>query len=63
MVLDLSVGFTLTKKLNLTIGANNLLNAYPTVQDADWTDGGGYWDSVQMGTAGAYYYGRLGFSF
>lgn len=63
MVLDLSLGVQLTKKLSLTVGANNLLNAYPTVQDADWTDGGGYWDSVQMGTAGAYYFGRLGFTF
>lgn len=63
MVVDLSAGVQMTPKLKLTVGVNNLLNAYPTVQDADWTDGGGYWDSVQMGTAGAYYFGRLGFTF
>ena len=63
MVLDLSVGYRLSKRFELVLGANNILNAYPTVQDADWTDGGGYWDSVQMGTAGAYYFGKLNFAF
>ncbi len=62
MVLDMSINYRLTKKLNFSIGGNNILNAYPTVQD-DWTDSGGYWDSVQMGTSGAYYYARLGFRF
>lgn len=62
MVLDLSVSYKITDKLQLTIGGNNILNAYPTVQD-DWTDSGGYWDSVQMGTSGAYFFGRVGFNF
>ncbi len=61
-VLDLSLSYRFTPKLDLTIGANNLLNTYPTVQD-DWTDSGGYWDSVQMGFSGAYYFARLGFRF
>ena len=40
----------------------NLLNIYPDQQD-DWVEGGGYWDAVQMGFSGAYYYARLGFNF
>ena len=62
LVMDLSLNYRISPKLNLTIGSNNLLNSYPTVQD-DWTDSGGFWDSVQMGTSGAYYYARLGFRF
>lgn len=55
MVVDLSAGVQMTPKLKLTVGVNNLLNAYPTVQDADWTDGGGYSEiRFQMGTAGVH---------
>jgi len=62
MVLDASVSFNVMDNLILTVGGNNILNAYPTIQD-DWTDSGGYWDSVQMGTSGAYFFGRVGFKF
>jgi iron complex outermembrane receptor protein len=61
---DLTLTAKLSKKINFTVGANNLFNTYPTQQIAsDNTDSGGYWDSVQMGFGGAYYYARLGFSF
>lgn len=63
MVVDLSATLHLSKKIDFTLGVNNLLNAYPTQQDSDWTDSGGYWDSVQMGFSGAYYFGRLSFRF
>ncbi|MDX1908338.1 MAG: TonB-dependent receptor [Bacteroidia bacterium] len=63
IVADLALSLDLTTQVKLTVGGNNLLNAYPTQQDADWTEAGGYWDTVQMGVAGAYYYGRLTFSF
>ncbi len=62
MVLDASVSVNILDNLTLTVGGNNILNAYPTIQD-DWTDSGGYWDSVQMGTSGAYFFGRLGVKF
>lgn len=62
IVTDLTLGFKLTKSLKLSLGANNLLNIYPDQQD-DWVEAGGYWDSVQMGFSGAYYYTRLGFKF
>jgi iron complex outermembrane receptor protein len=62
-VLDLSVGYQLTKGLKFTIGANNLLNTYPSPQFDGWTDQGGFNDSVQMGSDGMYLFGRLGFNF
>jgi len=61
-VTDLNFGFVISKSLKLNVGANNLFNVYPDQQD-DWTEGGGYWDSVQMGFGGAFYYSRLNFNF
>uniref|UniRef100_UPI004047361A TonB-dependent receptor n=1 Tax=Flavobacterium sp. TaxID=239 RepID=UPI004047361A len=63
-VTDLTVGYQFTKSLKLTLGSNNLLNVYPDKQDEIGdTEAGGYWDSVQMGFSGAYYYARIGFNF
>lgn len=63
MVADLSATYKLTDKLQFTVGANNLFNIYPTPQFDGWTDQGGFNDSVQMGSDGAYYFGRIGFRF
>lgn len=62
IVTDLTLGFKATKTTKISLGANNLFNIYPDQQD-DWVEGGGYWDAVQMGFGGAYYYARLGFNF
>ena len=62
MVTDLNLGFKLSSNLKLNVGTNNLFNIYPDQQD-DWTEGGGYWDAVQMGFGGAYYYAKLNFKF
>ncbi len=62
IVTDLTLGFKLNKSTKLSLGANNLFNIYPDQQD-DWVEAGGYWDAVQMGFNGAYYYARLGFNF
>ena len=62
MVTDLTFGFKLSKSFKLSVGGNNIFNIYPDQQD-DWVEAGGYWDSVQMGFSGAYYYARLGYSF
>ncbi|WP_299896039.1 TonB-dependent receptor [uncultured Aquimarina sp.] len=59
---DLTLGYELTEQLKLTIGGNNITNEYPDQQD-DLTEAGGYWDAVQMGFSGAYYYARLDFNF
>ncbi len=63
LVVDLSIGYRITDQLKITLGANNLFNKYPTPQFDGWTDQGGFADSVQMGTDGAYYFGRIGFKF
>jgi len=64
IVTDLTFGFKLTKNFKLSIGSNNLFNIYPDKQDESGnTEAGGYWDAVQMGFSGAYYYSRLGFTF
>lgn len=62
VVTDLTLGFKLNKSTKLSIGSNNLFNIYPDQQD-DWVEAGGYFDAVQMGFGGAFYYARLGFSF
>ncbi len=62
IVTDLTLGYKISKAFKITLGANNLLNVYPDQQD-DWVEAGGYWDAVQMGFGGAYYYARLGFKF
>ncbi|WP_347051686.1 TonB-dependent receptor [Flavobacterium olei] len=64
LITDLTVGYQLSKNLKISVGSNNLLNVYPTKQDEQGnTEAGGYWDAVQMGFSGAYYYARLGFNF
>jgi len=61
IVTDLNLGFKLNESLKLNVGSNNLFNVYPDQQD-DWTEAGGYWDAVQMGFGGAYYYAKLNIS-
>jgi iron complex outermembrane receptor protein len=64
IVTDLTIGYKLSKQLKLSVGSNNLFNIYPDQQDEQGnTEAGGYWDAVQMGFSGAYYYARLGFNF
>ena len=63
LVMDLTAGYSITDRLKVTIGASNLFNKYPTPQFDGWTDQGGFNDSVQMGSDGAYYFGRIGFRF
>jgi iron complex outermembrane receptor protein len=61
--LDLSAGYSISNNLVLTVGANNLLNTYPTPQYDGWTDQGGFNDSIQMGSDGAYYFSSIGYKF
>lgn len=62
LITDVVLGYQLSDGVKLNIGVNNLFNEYPNQQD-DWVEGGGYWDAVQMGFGGAYYYARLAFTF
>jgi iron complex outermembrane receptor protein len=63
MTLDLSLSYSIANNIVITVGANNLLNTYPTPQYDGWTDQGGFNDSVQMGSDGAYYFSTIGYSF
>ena len=60
---DLNAGYQLSDNLKLTLGGNNIFNEYPDQQNDGETEAGGYWDAVQMGFGGAYYYARLDFNF
>lgn len=62
-VADCSVSRQLAESVRLTAGASNLFGAKPTRQDPNETDNGGYWDPVQMGFNGAYYFAKLALSF
>ena len=59
---DLSVSYSVTPNVKVTLGGANIFNTYPTPQFDAWTDQGGFNDSVQMGADGAYFFGRLGVS-
>lgn len=62
IVTDASITYQFIKNLGLTLGANNLLNIYPDIQDTE-TETGGNFDSVQMGSNGRFVYARLGLKF
>ncbi|MCL9808819.1 TonB-dependent receptor [Flavobacterium luminosum] len=62
IVTDLSINQKINKNFNITLGVNNLLNVYPDIQDTE-TETGGNFDSVQMGSNGAYGFVRLGVKF
>jgi iron complex outermembrane receptor protein len=59
VVLDLSVGFRITKGLEWTVGGSNIFDEMPTEQDPNETENGGRWENVQMGFNGAAIYTRL----
>ncbi len=48
--------------VTLSVGAANLFDVYPTVQDTE-TETGGLWDAVQMGFSGRFLYSRLMINF
>jgi iron complex outermembrane recepter protein len=59
-VLDASLGYRMNDRAQITLGAANLLNAYPAAQDTE-TETGGVWDAVQMGFSGTFLFARLNF--
>jgi outer membrane receptor protein involved in Fe transport len=58
-VLDLSVGYRITKGLEWTVGGSNIFDEMPTEQDPNETENGGRWENVQMGFNGAAIYTKL----
>ncbi len=64
VVTDISVGYDLTKSINLTVGANNLFDVFPDLQSYENSYYGVFkYAPVQMGTLGNYFFGRLNFTF
>ncbi|MBC7747299.1 MAG: TonB-dependent receptor [Methylotenera sp.] len=63
MVTDLTLSYKVTPKIQLTLGANNLLDVFPDEQIYENSYYGVFkYAPVQMGTTGAYYFGRVSYS-
>ncbi len=63
VVTDLSVAFKATPKIQFIIGANNLFDVFPDEQVYENSYFGVFkYAPVQMGTTGAYYFGRISYS-
>lgn len=64
VVTDVSVGYDITKNINFTVGANNVLDVFPDLQIYKNSYYGVFkYAPVQMGTLGSYFFGRLNFNF
>jgi iron complex outermembrane receptor protein len=60
---DLTFSYKFTENVSLAIGGSNILNVYPDRHTPSLTESGGAWDSVQMGSNGAFFFTRLGLKF
>jgi iron complex outermembrane receptor protein len=63
VVTDLSVAYKATPKIQFIVGANNLFDVFPDKQVYENSYFGVFkYAPVQMGTTGAYYFGRISYS-
>lgn len=61
-VTDLTVAYKVTPKIQLIVGANNLFDVFPDKQVYENSYYGVFkYAPVQMGTTGAYYFGRISY--
>ncbi|MGZ5201729.1 MAG: TonB-dependent receptor plug domain-containing protein [Telluria sp.] len=60
---DLALTWAFTEKTRFTVGANNIFNVHPSVQNPDETDNGFKYESVQFGLNGTSYFARLSHRF
>lgn len=60
---DIGLTWAATPALKISVGGNNVFNVKPTPQDANETDNGFKYDSVQFGLNGASYYARMYYRF
>ena len=60
---DLSFSWAFTEKTRLTVGGTNIFDVKPTRQDANETDNGFKYESVQFGLNGASMFARLAHKF
>jgi iron complex outermembrane receptor protein len=56
---DLAFTYAITPNTKVTVGGTNIFNVKPTAQDANETDNGFKYESVQFGLNGAAYFVRL----
>jgi iron complex outermembrane receptor protein len=66
VLLDFEASYQLSRKLRLTLGAENFLNTFPDRQDKPANTSAGrfvYSNLSQFGVNGGFYYGRLQLSF
>lgn len=63
VITDLTAAYKITPKVQVAIGANNLFDVFPDKQIYENSYYGVFkYAPVQMGTTGAYYFGRISFS-
>ena len=60
---DLSLSYAFTDHTRLTVGGTNILDVFPSRQNADETDNGHVFESVQFGLNGAAWFMRLSHTF
>ncbi|GAA0707700.1 TonB-dependent receptor [Dokdonella soli] len=60
---DVSVTYSFTPDTKLTIGGQNILDKFPTLQDPNETDNGFKYEAVQFGLNGAAWFVRLAHKF
>ena len=59
-VADVDLGYDITDRVTLSVGANNLFDAYPQKNGVIAADGSGqYGNFAPFGLSGGFYYGRL----
>ena len=64
VIVDLEIGYKLTKGIKLSVGANNLLNTYPNkLKPVNQFVGFLYNSYAPYGISGGFYYGRLNLEF
>ena len=63
VVTDMTVAYKITPKIQIALGANNLFDIFPDRQIYENSYYGVFkYAPVQMGTTGAYYFGRMSFT-
>ncbi|GAB3704046.1 TonB-dependent receptor [Spirosoma flavus] len=61
-VVDLSIGYALSRNVKVSIGGSNIFDKYPNILRPE-NQGFYLYSNNQQGSNGAYYYGRLMFNF
>lgn len=56
---DVSLTYSFTDTMKLTVGATNIFDVFPSKQDPNETDNGHIYESVQFGLNGAAYFARF----